>query len=113
MALAAAIHGRAASTEALAAVKARLEQAGQLAPAARDMLDKALSSESGLGPEQVEEEVDADELASEVTLRLGECNSDLSLLADVFGELDAERKSALLQQLRYSVELVQYLESRQ
>ena len=80
--------------------------------AARDMLDKSLSMESGLGPEQVEEEVDADELATEVTLRLGECNSDLNLLADVFGELDDERKSALLQQLRYSIQLVEYLESR-
>jgi ParB-like chromosome segregation protein Spo0J len=112
MALAAAIHGRSVSTAALSAVRARLEQRGELSPAARDMLDKSLSSESGLGPEQVEEEVDADELAAEVTLRLGECNSDLNLLADVFGELDDERKSALLQQLRYSIQLVEYLESR-
>ncbi len=112
MALAAAIHGRSVSSQALVAAKGRLEQAGKLSAAARDMLDKALSSESGLGPEQVEEEVDADELAAEVTMRLGECNSDLSLLADVFDDLDDERKAALLEQLKYSVELVQYLESR-
>lgn len=112
MALAAAIHGRSVSTAALEAAKARLDHAGQLSAAARDMLDKALSRETGLGPEQVEEEVDADELAAEVTIRLGECNADLSLLADVFGELADVRKAALLEQLRYSVELVQYLESR-
>jgi ParB family transcriptional regulator, chromosome partitioning protein len=111
MALAAAIHGRAVSSEALEATKARLEQAGRLTPAARDMLEKVLSPGPELGPEQVEEEVDADELAAEVTVRLGQVNQDLSLLADVFAELDEGRRSALLQQLKYSAELVEYLEA--
>lgn len=112
MALAAAIHGRSVSSESLVDVRARLEREGRLVPAARDMLDKALAVESGLGPEQVEEEVDADELATELTMRLGACNADLSLLVDVFGELEEPRRQALLQQLRYSAELVAYLESR-
>lgn len=112
MALGAAIHGRSVPEAALLATRERLAERGQLSAAARDMLDKALAKESGLGPEQVEEEVDADELAAEVTVRLAECNGDLNLLADVFGELDEGRRAALLEQLRYSAELVQFLENR-
>ena len=111
MALAAAIHGRAVDREALEAAQERLSSEGRLAPAARDMLAKALEDE-GLAPEEVEEEVDADELAADVTLRLGQCNQDLSLLADVFAELDDERRDELLTQLKYSVELVAYLEGK-
>lgn len=111
MALAAAIHGRAVDREALEAAQDRLSREGRLAPAARDMLAKALEDE-GLAPEEVEEEVDADELAADVTLRLGQCNQDLSLLADVFAELDDERRDELLTQLKYSVELVAYLEGK-
>lgn len=112
MALASAIHSRSVTGEALAAVKERLAAAGELNPVARDMLEKALAAESALAPEQVEEEVDADELAGDVTVRLGECNQDLSLLADVFDELDDARKDELLRQLKYSAELVAFLESR-
>lgn len=111
MGLAAAIHGRAVDRDALEAVQERLSNEGRLAPAARDMLAKALEDE-GLAPEEVEEEVDADELAADVTLRLGQCNQDLSLLADVFDELDDERRGELLTQLKYSVELVAYLEGK-
>lgn len=111
MALAAAIHGRAVDREALEAAQARLSSEGRLSPAARDMLAKALEDE-GLAPEEVEEEVDADELAADVTLRLGQCNQDLSLLADVFAELDDGRRDELLTQLKYSVELVAYLEGK-
>src|SRR5229473_2775750 len=74
------------------------------------MLDKALALDSGLAPEGVEEEVEADELAGDVTQRLGEINQDLALLAEVFASLDANRKEELLRQLRYSAELVAYLE---
>lgn len=113
MALASAIHSKSVSAETLAATRQALEEAGRLSPAARDMLDKALSTDDGLAPESVEEEVDADELAADVTVRLGQCNQDLSLLADVFADLDEARKEELLRQLRYSVDLVSFLESKQ
>jgi ParB family chromosome partitioning protein len=113
MALASAVHSRAVGLEALGALREKLEAQGQLTAAARDMFDKALAAESSLAPEQVEEEVDADELAGDVTVRLGACNQDLSLLADVFAELDAGRKDELLRQLRYSAQLVDFLESKQ
>ncbi|MFZ5469973.1 MAG: ParB N-terminal domain-containing protein [Myxococcota bacterium] len=116
MALASAIHGQGVGQEELSMVRARLQQEGRLTSTARDMLDKALSGGDELGPESVEDEeeqeVDADELAANVTLRLGELNQDLSLLADVFGSLDEERKAELLEQLRYSAELVAFLEGR-
>jgi ParB-like chromosome segregation protein Spo0J len=113
MSLASAIHSRNVGTEALSAVRAALEESGRLSPSARDMLDKALSAGDDLAPEQVEEEVDADELAADVTVRLGLANQDLSLLADVFTELDETRREELLKQLRYSSELVAFLESKQ
>lgn len=112
MALADAIHSRSVSQESLAAAKDTLETSGRLTAAVRDMLEKALATEDSLSPEQMEEEVDADELASDVTMRLGQANQDLSLLADVFGELDDRRKDELLRQLRYSVDLVAFLESK-
>jgi hypothetical protein len=112
MALASAIHGKALAREELEAARERLSTEGRLSPAARDMLQRALSEEDGLAPAEVEEEVDADELASDVTLRLSQCNQDLSLLADVFGELDPARREELLTQLRYSADLVAFLEGR-
>lgn len=111
MALAAGLHGRTVEREALEAARARLEAEGRLTPAARDMLAKALDDD-GPGPEEVEEEVDADELAADVTLRLGQCNQDLSLLADVFGDLEPQRRADLLTQLKYSVDLVAFLEGK-
>ena len=110
MALASAIHATPVDREELEAKRAQLEDQGRLSPAARDMLEKALASEDGLAPETVEEEVDADELAADVSQRLGEINQDLSLLADVFNSLDESRRAELLMQLRYSAELVAYLE---
>lgn len=113
MSLASAIHSKNVGAEALASMRATLESNGRLTPAARDMLEKALATEDGLAPEEVEEEVDADELAADVTMRLGQCNQDLSLLADVFGDLDDARREELLKQLRYSIDLVAFLESKQ
>ncbi|MBL8913214.1 MAG: ParB N-terminal domain-containing protein [Archangium sp.] len=113
MSLASAIHSKNVGADALAAAKAELEEEGRLSPAARDMLEKALATEDNLAPEEVEEEVDADELAADVTMRLGQCNQDLSLLADVFSDLDDTRREELLKQLRYSSELVAFLESKQ
>lgn len=110
MALASAIHGFPASRQELEVFKAGLEKEGRLSAAAVHMLDKALALDSGLAPEGVEEEVEADELAGDVTLRLGDINQDLALLAEVFASLDANRKEELLRQLRYSAELVAYLE---
>jgi hypothetical protein len=110
MALASAIHASPVEREELEARRAQLEAEGRLTAAARDMLEKALATEDSLAPESVEEEVDADELAADVAQRLGSINQDLSLLADVFLSLEEGRRAELLMQLRYSAELVAYLE---
>jgi ParB-like chromosome segregation protein Spo0J len=110
MALAAAIHATPVDREELEAKRDQLEEQGRLSAAARDMLEKALAADDALAPETVEEEVDADELAGDVSQRLGDINQDLSLLADVFKSLDESRRAELLMQLRYSAELVAYLE---
>lgn len=112
MALAAAIHGKSVEREELEDIRERLESEGRLDAAARDMLEKALAQEDMLAPETVEEEIDADELAVDVTTRLGDINQDLSLLADVYDSLDDERKAELIKQLRYSADLVAFLENR-
>jgi ParB family chromosome partitioning protein len=135
IALAAAVHSEGISRDGLKVLEARLEEEGRLSPAARDMLSKAVGEEP-LAPEHVEdtpapvaeapdaatapteavaseeEEVDADELAQDIASRLGEVNQDLSLIADVFESLEPERKEELLKQLRYSAELVAFLEGR-
>ncbi|MDY7229461.1 ParB/Srx family N-terminal domain-containing protein [Hyalangium rubrum] len=110
MALAAAIHATPVDREELEAKRDQLESQGRLSAAARDMLEKALATEDSLAPESMEEEVDADELAADAAQRLGALNQDLSLLADVFTSLDESRRAELLMQLRYSAELVAYLE---
>jgi ParB family chromosome partitioning protein len=110
LALASAIHASPVSREELEAKRAELEAQGRLSTATRDMLEKALATEDTLAPESVEEEVDADELAADAAQRLGALNQDLSLLADVFNSLDESRRAELLMQLRYSAELVAYLE---
>ncbi len=110
MSLAEAIHASPVEPEVLEAKRDELESEGRLSAAVRDMLEKALATEDTLAPEGVEEEVDADELAADVAQRLGQINQDLSLLADVFAALDDSRKAELLMQLRYSSELVAYLE---
>ncbi len=115
MALVSAIHARPVSAEELADVNTRLQDEGRLTPAIRNMLEKAIAPDDDLAPETVEgaeQEIDAEELATDVTFRLGEINQDLSLLADVFDSLDDTRKDELLKQLRYSSELVAYLEGR-
>jgi ParB family chromosome partitioning protein len=110
LALAAAIHASPVDREQLEATRAQLEAEGRLSAATRDMLEKALATDDSLAPESTEEEVDADELAADAAQRLGSLNQDLSLLADVFTSLDASRRAELLMQLRYSAELVAYLE---
>jgi len=110
MALASAIHASPVAREDLEAQRTRLEAEGRLTPIARDMLDKALATDDSLAPEAVEQEVDADELAVEATQRLVDINQDLALLADVFADLDETRKQDLLTQLRYSSDLVAWLE---
>jgi ParB-like chromosome segregation protein Spo0J len=129
LALASAIHRAPVTKEELAEVRDRLDSEGRLGAAARDMLQKALTPpEETLAPEGVgeepqagaaeleaegeEEEIDADELALDVTRRLGSINQDLSLLADVFAALDEDRKLELIQQLRYASELVTFLEEK-
>ncbi|WP_240359663.1 ParB/RepB/Spo0J family partition protein [Pyxidicoccus trucidator] len=110
MSLAEAIHATPVEPEVLEAKREQLESEGRLSAAVRDMLEKALATEDTLAPEGVEEEIDADELAADVSERLGAINQDLSLLADVFAALDDSRKAELLMQLRYSSQLVAYLE---
>jgi hypothetical protein len=91
----------------------RLATEGRLTGLLRDMLDKALAPDDALESEYVpgvEEEVDADELAVVTAARLAELNQDLALLADVYAGLEDGRKLELLRQLRYSAELVAYLE---
>ncbi len=112
MALAEAIHSSPADREQLLETKGRLEAAGQLSATVSDMLEKALATDDPLAPETHDEEVDADELAMDVTVRLGELNQDLALLADVFASLDSDRRRVLIEQLRYSSELVAFLEGR-
>ncbi|WP_241758097.1 ParB/RepB/Spo0J family partition protein [Myxococcus landrumensis] len=110
MSLAEAIHATPVDPEVLEAKREQLESQGRLSAAVADMLAKALATEDSLAPEGVEEEIDADELAGDVSQRLGAINQDLSLLADVFASLDESRRAELLMQLRYSSELVAYLE---
>jgi ParB family chromosome partitioning protein len=109
VALADALHREPVSAEELGAMRARLDEEGRLGPAARDMLEQALS-DGGLSPEGPEQEIDADELAFTLTQALGDANQDLALLVPVFGALDEDRKAELLTQLRYAAELVAYLE---
>jgi hypothetical protein len=111
MALAASVHSRPTPAAPLAEVRERFDRAGLLTPAVKEMIERAVTGSLTLAPEQVEEEVDADELASDATIRLGQLNQDLSLLADVFGGLTPERREALLEQLRYSSQLVAFLEA--
>lgn len=113
MALVSAIHAQPVTAEELTEIRGRLLGEGRLSPAIRSMLDKALSPGDDLAPETVgEQEIDADELANDVTTRLGEINQDLSLLADAFDSLDREKQDQLLEQLRYSSDLVTFLEGR-
>ncbi len=110
MALGDAIHAQPATRDDLLALRERLDEEGRLTAAARDMLEKAVSQGDELAPENVEEEVDADELAEQIILRQAELNQDLALIADVFASLSDERKAELVKQLRYTSDLVDYLE---
>lgn len=115
LALAPAIHQRAISAEELQAARDRLASGGHLTGLLRDMLEKALAPDDVLESEFVggataEEEIDADELALNTAARLAELNQDLALLADVYAGLDDDRKLELLRQLRYSADLVAFLE---
>ncbi|MEN9797505.1 MAG: hypothetical protein RL653_1201 [Pseudomonadota bacterium] len=115
LALAPAIHQRAVPVQELQAARDRLASGGHLTGLLRDMLDKALAPDDQLESEFVggvtaEEEIDADELALTTAARLAELNQDLALLADVYAGLDDDRKLELLRQLRYSADLVAFLE---
>ncbi|WP_227027685.1 ParB/RepB/Spo0J family partition protein [Corallococcus soli] len=110
LSLAEAIHATPVEHDTLEAKRDALEAEGRLTAPVRDMLEKALATDETLAPEGVEEEIDADELAADVAQRMGALNQDLSLLADVFSSLDESRRAELLMQVRYSAELVKYLE---
>jgi ParB family transcriptional regulator, chromosome partitioning protein len=114
--LAGVLHGSALAPEEVGGLAQRLESEGRLSAAARDMLERAGSEDDSLAPELVgaegvgEEEVDADELAAELTSQLGELNQDLAVLAPVFEALEPGRRAELLEQLRYAAQLVAYFE---
>jgi hypothetical protein len=127
MALASAIHGRAVEPGALVAVKERLEAAGRLSDNARTMLDKALETESQLGPEEVDGPeqpvapattpeddggVDPTELAWDITKRLGVVSEELGELSkpEFWSDVEPEARAALLQQLSYFADLGRWLE---
>lgn len=122
LALADHLHSVAFSKEDTERLFDQLQREGRLSEQTRGMIEQALATDDGLAAETVEgegrdgqaedEEVDADELASDVTVRLGELNQDLSLLGDVFGDLDGERRDELLKQLAYARDLLAFLESR-
>ncbi len=99
---------------ALLALKERLEAAGALTPAARDMLEKALQTESPLAPEEVEVEVDADEEVRDIAVRLGVINQELAQLTEpeIWSQLEPETREALIEQLGYSARLVAWLEEQ-
>ena len=116
VALAGILHAAAPTVEELEEIEARLGQEGRLSAAARDMLERARATEDDLAPESVEsdeEEIDADELATELTARIGELNQDLALLAPVFDALEPGQRAELLQQLRYAAELVAYFDEEE
>jgi len=106
LALASSLYAAPASRASLVALKNRLEEAGQLQPVLRDMLECALhpAKEASL------EEVEAEELAREVAMRMAALNQDLSLVADVFLDLEPSQRVMLLKQLRYASAMVSYLE---
>jgi hypothetical protein len=125
MALASAIHGRAIEAGALLAVRERLEASGRLSDTARTMLDKALETESQLGPEEVDgpevpqgqaaaedEEVIPTELAWDITKRLAVVSEELGELSkpEFWSEVEPEARAALLQQLSYFADLGRWLE---
>ena len=115
LALAPAIHQKGVALAELQSARDRLASEGRLTGLLRDMLDKALAPDEQLESEFVggissEEEIDADELALTTAAKLAELNQDLALLADVYAGLDDDRKLELLRQLRYSADLVAYLE---
>ena len=69
----------------------------------------AAAAAANAGTEDAEE-VDADELAMDVAMRMAAINRDLSLVADVFLDLEPAQRVMLLKQLRYANDMVAYLE---
>lgn len=114
-ALAQALESKGLSTEEITAIRERLERQGQLTTMARGLIDAALTVPgSDLEPEEppradAAEEVDLDELAADVHERLAGISGDLSLITDLWLQLDAPAREALLDQLRYYGELFGYL----
>jgi ParB-like chromosome segregation protein Spo0J len=130
MALASAIHGRAVDAGALLAVKERLEAAGRLSDTARTMLDKALETESQLGPEEVDgpEETEApetaadpggvvepDELAWDIATRLSAISEELEELTkpEFWSDVSPEARASLMQQLAYAASMATWLEQEE
>jgi ParB-like chromosome segregation protein Spo0J len=109
LALASSVHTTPTSRASLKELQKSLEEAGQLKPVLRDMLERALTP-SALAQAASSDEVDADELAIDVAMRMAALNQDLSLVADVFLDLEPSRRVMLLKQLRYANDMLSYLE---
>ena len=110
LALASSLHTRPVSPAALLELKKTLEETGQMQPVLRDMLECALAPCASPAKEASSEEVDADELAMDVAMRMAVINQDLSLVADVFLDLEPSQRVMLLKQLRYASDMVAFLE---
>jgi len=114
-ALAQALESRGLTVEEIEAVRDRLEELGQLTAMNRGLIEAALTVPgSDLEPEEMKapgaaEEVDLDELAADLELRLTGISADLSLITDLWSQLENGPRQALLDQLRYYAELHAYL----
>jgi len=114
-ALAQALEARSLSADEITAARERLAARGALTPMLRGLIDAALTvpgsdlEPEGPAPADASQEVDLLELAVDLNERLVGISADLSLVADLWDELDAEPRQALLDQLRYYGDLHAYL----
>ncbi|MBS2030950.1 MAG: ParB-like nuclease domain-containing protein [Deltaproteobacteria bacterium] len=113
-ALAQALENRSLTPEEIDVARQKLEQNGQLTPMTRGLIDAAITVPgSDLEPEDpnasAAEEVDLDELAEDLEQRLVGISADLSLVTELWAQLDGPQRGALLEQLRYYGELHAYL----
>lgn len=99
--------------ELVAELRDRLERESRLGPRARAMIEAALATaakDDSNTSDAVDEEVELDALCADVTARLAELNQDLAAIVELWEDVDAEARAALLEQLRYPSEIATYLE---
>ena len=113
-ALAQALENRSLTPDDIELAKMKLEDANQLTPMTRGLIDAAVTVPgSDLEPEDpntnAAEEVDLDELGADLEKRLVGISADLSLVTELWAQMDGPQRGALLEQLRYYGELHAYL----